>query len=212
MKVFQWERLNGHYGVGSFVISHMISSTPYLLVISLIPGVIAYSLAGLQREYEQFIFFALVLFASMLLVECLMMIVATVVPNLLMGIITGAGIQGLMILSAGFFQLPNDLPQVIWKYPMYYVSFHRYALQGMYKNEFEGRKFPEYLGGPPTIDGEMILKDILQVEMGYTKWNDLGILFGMVFVYRVILFCTIKTTERVKPIITAFLLSSTCVK
>ncbi|KAJ0530206.1 putative ABC-type lipopolysaccharide transporter [Helianthus annuus] len=165
MKVFQWERLNGHYGVGSFVISHMISSTPYLLVISLIPGVIAYSLAGLQREYEQFIFFALVLFASMLLVECLMMIVATVVPNLLMGIITGAGIQGLMILSAGFFQLPNDLPQ-----------------------------------------------DILQVEMGYTKWNDLGILFGMVFVYRVILFCTIKTTERVKPIITAFLLSSTCVK
>ncbi|KAI3815349.1 hypothetical protein L1987_15014 [Smallanthus sonchifolius] len=210
MKVFQWERLNGHYGVGSYVISHAISSTPYLLLISLIPGVIAYSLAGLQREYEQFIYFALVLFASMLLVECLMMIVATIVPNLLMGIITSAGIQGLMILSAGFFRLPDDLAQVFWRYPMYYVSFHRYALQGLYKNEFQGLKFPEYLGGPPTIDGDMILKGLLEVEMGYSKWVDLGILFGMVFVYRVILFCIIKTTERVKPIIRVFLLSSTC--
>ncbi|KAI3712356.1 hypothetical protein L1987_70909 [Smallanthus sonchifolius] len=204
MKVFQWERLNGHYGVGSYVISHAISSTPYLLLISLIPGVIAYSLAGLQREYEQFIYFALVLFAAMLLVE------STIVPNLLMGIITSAGIQGLMILSAGFFRLPDDLAQVFWRYPMYYVSFHRYALQGLYKNEFEGLKFPEYLGGPPTIDGGMILKGLLEVEMGYSKWVDLGILLGMVFVYRVILFCIIKTTERVKPIIIAFLLSSTC--
>lgn len=137
-----------------------------------------------------------------------MMIIATMVPNFLMGIISAAGIQGLMILSAGFFRLPHDLPHVFWKYPMYYISFHRYALQGLYKNEFEGLKFPQYLGGPPAIDGEMILKSLLQVEMGYSKWIDLGILFGMVFVYRVIFFCTIKTTERVKPIIIAFLLRS----
>lgn len=140
-----------------------------------------------------------------------MMIVATVLPNLLMGIITGCGIQGLMILSAGFFRLPNDMPRVFWTYPMYYVAFHRYVVQGLYKNEFEGLKLPAYLGGP-SIDGETILKDVLQVEMGYSKWIDLVILFGMVFVYRVILFCTIKTAKRVKPIIKAFLLSSTCVK
>ncbi|XP_076915721.1 ABC transporter G family member 1-like [Bidens hawaiensis] len=210
IKVFQWERLNGHYGVGSYVISHGISSAPFLLLISLVPGAIAYSLAGLQREYEQFIYFALVLFVSMLLVECMMMIVATVVPNLLMGIISSAGIQGLMILSAGFFRLPDDLAHVFWKYPVYYVSLHRYVLQGLYKNEFHGLKFPEYLGGPPTLDGDVILKSLLQVEMGYSKWVDLGILFGMVIVYRVLLFCIIKTTERMKPIIRTFLLSSTC--
>lgn len=137
-----------------------------------------------------------------------MLIVATIVPNLLMGIIAGAGIQGLMILSAGFFRLPNDLSQVFWRYPMYYVSFHRFALQGLYKNEFQGLKFPESLGGPLTMDGDMILKELLQVEMGYSKWVDLGILFGMVFVYRIILFCIIKTTEKVQPLIRAFLLSS----
>ncbi|KAI7744209.1 hypothetical protein M8C21_019456, partial [Ambrosia artemisiifolia] len=207
-KVFQWERLNGHYGVGSFVVSHAISSTPYLLLLSFIPGVIAYSLVGLQREYEQFTYFALVLFASMLLVECLMMIVATIVPNLLMGIITGAGIQGLMILSAGFFRLPNDLPQVLWRYPIYHLSFHKYALQGLYKNEFHGLMFPEYVGGP-RVHGDKILKDLLQVEMGYSKWVDLGIIFGMVVVYRVLLFSIIKITEKVKPIIRAIMFSAT---
>ncbi|KAI7744207.1 hypothetical protein M8C21_019454 [Ambrosia artemisiifolia] len=207
-KVFQWERLNGHYGVGSFVVSHAISSTPYLLLLSFIPGVIAYSLVGLQREYEHFTYFALVLFASMLLVECLMMIVATIVPNLLMGIITGAGIQGLMILSAGFFRLPNDLPQVLWRYPIYHLSFHKYALQGLYKNEFHGLMFPEYAGGP-RVHGDKILKDLLQVEMGYSKWVDLGIIFGMVVVYRVLLFSIIKITEKVKPIIRAIMFNAT---
>ncbi|KAL4588543.1 hypothetical protein LXL04_001434 [Taraxacum kok-saghyz] len=123
---------------------YAISSTPYLFVISLIPGAISYSMMGLQREPERFIYFSLVLFVSMLLVESLMMIVATIVPNFLMGIITGAGIQGLMILAAGLFRLSNELPHVFWRYPMYYISFHRYALQGLYKNEFEGLKFPEY--------------------------------------------------------------------
>ncbi|PWA56732.1 pigment precursor permease, P-loop containing nucleoside triphosphate hydrolase [Artemisia annua] len=203
MKVFQWERLNGRYGIGSYVISHAVSSMPYLFVISLFPGAIAYSLMGLQRETEQFIYFELVLFVSMLLVECLMMIVACIVPNLLMGLILGAGIQGLMILSAGFFRLPDDLPHIFWRYPMYYISFHRYALQGLYKNEFEGLEFPEYLGGPPTIDGKTILKNVLHIELGYSKWTDLGILLGMVFAYMILLLCTIKTTERVRPIIRA---------
>ncbi|KAL4588538.1 hypothetical protein LXL04_001429 [Taraxacum kok-saghyz] len=209
MKVFHWERLNGHYGVGSFVVSHTISSTPYLLAISLIPGAIAYFLIGLQREPRLFIYFALVLFVSMVLVEGLMMIVAAIVPNLLMGIISGAGIQGLMILGAGFFRLPNNLPCFFWKYPMYYISLHRYALQGLYKNEFKGLMFPPYLGGPPTIDGEIILNNALHIEMGYSKWIDLGILFSMAVAYRILLFFTIKAIERVVPIVKAFMSRST---
>ena len=87
---------------------------------------------------------------------------------------------------------------------MYYISFHRYALQGLYKNEFEGLEFPEYLGGPPTIDGKTILKNVLHVELGYSKWTDLGILLGMVVAYRILLLCMIKTIERViRPILRA---------
>jgi hypothetical protein len=90
-----------------------------------------------------------------MLVESLMMIVASIVPDFLMGIITGAGIQGVMMLNRGFFRLPDDLPKPFWRYPMYYIAFHKYANQGFYKNEFEGLMFPNnQAGGPPTITGD----------------------------------------------------------
>ncbi|KAJ8775242.1 hypothetical protein K2173_020246 [Erythroxylum novogranatense] len=205
MKVFQRERLSGHYGATAYAIGNTFSSVPYLVLISIIPGALAYFLPGLQKGWEHFLYFVMVLFACMMLVESLMMVVATIVPNFLMGIITGAGIQGLMILSGGFFRLPNDLPNPIWKYPMFYIAFHKYAYQGLYKNEFLGQTFPTQPQGTSTvITGEEILRKQWQVEMGYSKWVDLAILIGMIVLYRVLFLVIIKTKEKVKPIIAAF--------
>ena len=182
------------------------SSIPYLILISLIPGAMAYYLVDLHSGLEHFVFFALTLFVCMMLVESLMMIVASIVPDFLMGIITGAGIQGVMMLCGGFFRLPNDLPKPFWKYPMYYIAFHKYANQGFYKNEFKGLTFPnDQVGGPPTISGDEILRNIWQVEMGHSKWIDLAILFGMVVLYRLMFLGIIKTVEKVKPMIKVLL-------
>ncbi|KAJ4714475.1 ABC transporter G family member 11-like [Melia azedarach] len=209
MKIFERERLNGHYGVAAFVLGNTFSSVPYLLLISLIPGAIAYYLVGLQKSAEHFFYFALLLFVCMMLVESLMMIVASIVPDFLMGIITGAGIQGVMMLNGGFFRLPDDLPKPFWKYPMYYIAFHKYANQGFYKNEFEGLTFPNnQAGGPPTITGEEILRNIWQVEMGYSKWVDIAILLGMVILYRLMFLGIIKTVEKLKPIFKSFMFVS----
>ncbi|KAL0384449.1 UNVERIFIED_CONTAM: ABC transporter G family member 11 [Sesamum radiatum] len=202
LKVFRRERLNGHYGALAFVVAHTVSSTPFLLLISAIPGAITYFLAGLHQGNVEFMYFTLVLFACMMLVESLMMIVATIMPNFLLGLIVGAGVQGLMMLSGGFFQLPKDLPTIFWKYPMYYIAFHKYAYQGLYKNEFEGRHFRnDQLGGPSTIEGETILRDIWQVEMGFSKWSDLGVLLGMVVVYRVLFFVIVKIGEKMNSVL-----------
>ncbi|KAM4098306.1 hypothetical protein ACJW30_07G067400 [Castanea mollissima] len=206
MKIFERERLNGHYGTGSFVIGNTFSALPFLLVISLIPGAIAYYPTGLQREAEHFLYFVAVLFACMMLVESLMMIVASMVPNFLMGIITGAGIQGLMILGGGFFRYPNDLPKPFWRYPLYYIAFHKYAYQGLFKNEFEGLTFPrDNAGGPKNLRGEEILRDTWQAEMSYSKWVDLAILLGMVALYRILFLVITKTIENVKPIVASFM-------
>ncbi|XVE83109.1 hypothetical protein DITRI_Ditri16bG0061200 [Diplodiscus trichospermus] len=206
MKIFERERLNGHYGVGAFVIGNTFSSIPYLFMISLIPGAIAYYLVGLQKSFQHFAYFVILLFTCMMLVESLMMTVASIVPDFLMGIITGAGIQGVMMLNGGFFRLPDDLPKPFWRYPMYYIAFHKYANQGFYKNEFEGLTFPNnQAGGPPTITGEEILRNFWQVEMGYSKWIDVAILFGMVVIYRLMFWGIIKTVEKVKPLIKAYM-------
>ncbi|XP_062211152.1 ABC transporter G family member 1-like [Phragmites australis] len=205
MKIFGRERLNGHYGVTSFAIANTVSAAPYLALISVVPGAMAYYLVGLQSSFGHFAYFALVLFTTMMVVEGLMMIVASVVPDFLMGIITGAGIQGVMMLNGGFFRLPNDLPKPVWRYPMYYISFHKYANQGFYKNEFLGLTFPNNLaGGAPTISGVEILRDIWQVQLGYSKWVDLAILCGMVVLYRVLFLAIVKLTEKVKPMVKGF--------
>lgn len=108
-----------------------------------------------------------------------------------------------MILSGGFFRLPNDLPRILWRYPLYYIAFHKYAYQGLYKNEFEGLTLPMNIPsmGKGLISGEEILRDVWQVEMSYSRWTNLGILFGMVVIYRVIFFGVLKLTEKFKPVI-----------
>ncbi|KAG2573505.1 hypothetical protein PVAP13_7KG257500 [Panicum virgatum] len=93
MKVFQRERLNGHYGVAAFVISNTISATPFLILICFLSGTICYFMVRLHPGFEHYIFFVLNLYASVTVVESLMMVIASVIPNFLMGIIIGAGIQ-----------------------------------------------------------------------------------------------------------------------
>ncbi|KAL5197860.1 hypothetical protein ABZP36_001372, partial [Zizania latifolia] len=208
MKVFRKERLSGHYGATEFVISNTLSSIPYLGLISIIPGAIAYYLTGLQRGIDHFVYFSAVLWACTMLVEGLMMIVAAIVPDFLLGIITGSGVQGILMLNAGFFRLPSDLPKPVWKYPTYFISYHKYATQGLYKNEFLGLVFEDLGGGGLAINGEYILKNYLQVELSYSKWVDLGILVAMIVVYRVLFLVIIKISEIVKPMIFHFLCST----
>ncbi|XP_017632710.2 ABC transporter G family member 1-like [Gossypium arboreum] len=197
MKVFERERLNGHYGIIAFVLANTISAIPFLIVISLIPGTICYYIPGLQKGFQHFFFFISTLFASMMLIESLMMVVASLVPNFLTGIIVGAGIQGIMMLVAGFFRSPADLPKPVLKYPLHHIAFHKYAYQGLLKNEFEGLRFENDhnnnnnnvgSGGarPMILTGEDALRDIWHVEMATSKWVDLGVLFAMVVFYRVL--------------------------
>lgn len=202
MKIFEKEQRSGHYGAIEFVIANTLSSTLYLGLISILPAAIAYYLTGLQRGIEHFFFFVATLWTCTMLVEGLMMIVAAIVPDFLLGIITGSGVQGLLMLNAGFFRLPNDLPKPIWKYPTYYISYQKYTTQGLYKNEFLGLVFQDLgVAGGVDISGQYILKNNLQVELGYSKWVDLAILLGMVIIYRVFFLVIIKVSKMAKPMI-----------
>uniref|UniRef100_A0A0D9XYR3 ABC transporter domain-containing protein n=1 Tax=Leersia perrieri TaxID=77586 RepID=A0A0D9XYR3_9ORYZ len=201
IKVFRRERLSGHYGVAEFVISNTLSATPYLAFIAVIPGAMLYYLTGLTRGAEHFAYFVVTICMCTLLVESMMMVIAVVVPDFLMGIIVGAGLQGVMMLNGGFFRLPNELPKPVWKYPCYYISFHKYAVQGFYKNEFLGLSFPsdQLIEANATISGLQVLKQKLQVEMGYSKWVNLAILFGMMVIYRMMFFIIVKVAEELRP-------------
>ncbi|MED6211664.1 hypothetical protein PIB30_075940 [Stylosanthes scabra] len=203
IQVFERERLNGHYGIIAFLTGKIFSALPYMLLISLIPGGIIYYLSGLQRGLENFVYFAAVLFAIVLWVESLMMVVGSMFPNFVAGMSIAGGIQGLTILTGGFYRLPNDLPKPFWKYPFYYISFLKYAFQGSFKNEFEGLTFSLEQGGSgkTIVSGRDILTKTWQMEMGHSKWVDLGIMFGMIVLYRVVFLAITKSKEKLKPVV-----------
>ncbi|CAO2034104.1 unnamed protein product [Urochloa humidicola] len=201
MKVFRKERLNGRYGAPAFVISNTLSSAPFLGLNCIIPGAIVYYMTGLRQGTDHFIYFVAVLWTSTMLVEGLMMIIAAIVPDFFLGGVIGAGIQALLFLSCGFFRLPDDLPKFFWKYPMYFISYHKYGLQGLYKNEFQGAAFEDQLHRSGFFTGGDHVLKTLQVEMGHSKWVDLAILCTMVIIYRATFLAMIKLTEIRGPII-----------
>ncbi|KAL2243794.1 ABC transporter G family member 11 [Sesamum indicum] len=199
MKVFQRERLNGHYGVSAFVISNTLSAMPFLILITFISGTVCYFMVRLHPGFSHYLFFVLCLYASVTVVESLMMAIASVVPNFLMGIIIGAGIQGIFMLVSGYFRLPNDIPKPVWRYPMSYISFHFWALQGQYQNDLKGLIFDNQSPDLPKIPGEYILENVFQIDVHRSKWIDLSVLFSMIIIYRIIFFIMIKVNEDVTP-------------
>ncbi|KAJ3680325.1 hypothetical protein LUZ60_016603 [Juncus effusus] len=205
MKVFQRERLNGHYGVIPFVISNTISAMPFLILITFSSGTICYFMVQLHPGFTHFLFFVLNLYASVTVVESLMMTIASVVPNFLMGIIIGAGIQGIFMLVSGYFRLPKDIPKPFWRYPMSYISFHYWALQGQYQNDLMGLVFDNQTPDLPKIPGQYILENVFQIDLNRSKWWDLCALFGMIFIYRFLFFVMIKINEDVTPWVRAYI-------
>ncbi|EEE51200.1 hypothetical protein OsJ_32013 [Oryza sativa Japonica Group] len=199
MKVFQRERLNGHYGVLAFVISNTISAMPFLILITFISGTMCYFMVRLHPGFTHYLFFVLCLYASVTVVESLMMAIASVIPNFLMGIIIGAGIQGIFMLVSGYFRLPHDIPKPFWRYPMSYISFHYWALQGQYQNDLKGLVFDNQDDELPKIPGEYILENVFQIDVSRSKWLDLAVLFSMIFIYRLLFFAMIKVSEDVTP-------------
>ncbi|CAL0323868.1 unnamed protein product [Lupinus luteus] len=199
MKVFQRERLNGHYGVLGFVISNTISATPFLILITFLSGTICYFMVRLHPGFWHYLFFVLCLYASVTVVESLMMAIASVVPNFLMGIIIGAGIQGIFMLVSGYFRLPHDIPKPVWRYPMSYISFHFWALQGQYQNDLRGLIFDNQTPDLPKIPGEYILEYVFQIDVNRSKWIDLSVILSMIIIYRIIFFIMIKINEDVTP-------------
>ncbi|CAJ2667017.1 unnamed protein product [Trifolium pratense] len=199
MKVFQRERLNGHYGVTAFVISNTLSATPFLILITFLSGTICYFMVQLHPGFSHYVFFVLCLYASVTVVESLMMAIASIVPNFLMGIIIGAGIQGIFMLVSGYFRLPHDIPKPVWRYPMSYISFHFWALQGQYQNDLKGLVFDNQTPDLPKIPGEYILENVFQITVSRSKWIDLIMILSMIVIYRIIFFIMIKINEDVTP-------------
>ncbi|KAJ9542661.1 hypothetical protein OSB04_029167 [Centaurea solstitialis] len=200
MKIFHRERLNGHYGVGVFIVSNFISSFPFLAMMSFVTGIVTYNMVKFHSGFARVSYACLDLLFSIAVVESGMMVVASVVPNFMMGIIVGAGFIGIMMMTAGFFRLFPDLPKLFWRYPISYMNSMSWALQGAYKNDMIGMVFDGPYEGEPKVAGEFILTNMLGISLHHSKWWDLAVVVAILIFYRLLFFVIIKFKERATPL------------
>uniref|UniRef100_A0A7N0RJG5 ABC transporter domain-containing protein n=1 Tax=Kalanchoe fedtschenkoi TaxID=63787 RepID=A0A7N0RJG5_KALFE len=205
MKVFHKERLNGHYAVTPYVLSNFTSSSPFLVAIALATVIITYYMVNLQSGFSHIAYACLNLIVSISVVESCMMIVASLVPNYLMGIVVGLGIIGLNTLTAGYFRPLPDLPKPFWRYPTSFIGYESWALQGAYKNDFIGLEFDPLLASSESrLTGEYVMKNILGVDTGHSKWWDLTIVTANLIIYKLLFIIILKLKERSMPLFQNF--------
>ncbi|KAK7244562.1 hypothetical protein RIF29_39386 [Crotalaria pallida] len=198
LKLFCVERSKGYYGEAAFVLANMISSFPFLLVISLFCGIIIYLMVQFHPGATNLAFFCINLFCCLSVVESCIMIVASLVPNVLMGIGTGTGVIIFMMMPSQIFRPLPDLPKIFWRYPMSYLSFATWAMQGQYKNDMLGLEFDALLPGDPKVSGEQVLTLVFGVPLNHGKWWDLTALVTLLLAHRLVLFLVLRYNKRPK--------------
>nr|ACN27668.1 unknown [Zea mays] len=201
MKVFTLERQNGHYGVAAYIISNFLSSMPFLLAVSWASASITYWMVKFRPGFSYFAFFALNLYGGVSVIESLMMIISALVPNFLMGLILGAGVIGIMMLTSGFFRLLPELPKIFWRYPVSYIVYGSWGLKGGYKNDLIGLEFEPMMPGQPKLTGEYIITEMMGLSLNHSKWLDLAMIFVLLFAYRLTFFVVLKVKEAAAPYI-----------
>ncbi|XP_015698945.2 ABC transporter G family member 12-like [Oryza brachyantha] len=201
MRMFTLERQNGHYGVAAYIISNFLSSMPFLLAVSWASSSITYWMVKFRPGFSYFAFFALNLYGGVSVIESLMMIISALVPNFLMGLILGAGVIGIMMLTSGFFRLLPELPKIFWRYPVSYIVYGSWGLKGAYKNDLIGLEFEPMMPGQPKLTGEYIITKMMGLSLNHSKWLDLAMIFVLLFAYRLIFFLVLKAKEAASPYI-----------
>ncbi|CAN0901808.1 ABC transporter G family member 15 [Linum grandiflorum] len=196
LKVFYKERSKGHYGVGVYIISNFLSSFPYLTLMSLSTTSITYYMVKFRTDFSRFVYLCLLLMSGIASVESCMMTIASIVPNFLMGVIIGAGYIGVLLMTAGYFCFFPDLPKVFWRYPLSYMNYGAWALEGAYKNDMIGLQIEPLIPGGPTLSGEAFLTTVLGINIEYSKWWDLAAVVAILVVFRLIFYVVLKLKER----------------
>ncbi|KAK0605670.1 hypothetical protein LWI29_029446 [Acer saccharum] len=187
IKIYASEESNLHSGALVFLLGQLLSSIPFLFLISISSSLVFYFLVGLRDEFSLLMYFVLNFFMCLLVNEGLILVIASLWRDVFWSVVTLVSIHVVMMLSAGYFRIRNALPAAVWTYPVSYVAFHTYSIQGLLENEYLGTSFA--VGQVRTISGFQALRSAYDISLeSNSKWENLLVLFLMAVGYRLVLF------------------------
>ncbi|KAF5937692.1 hypothetical protein HYC85_025198 [Camellia sinensis] len=183
IKIYACEQSNQHTGAFVFLLGQLLSSIPFLFLISVSSSVAFYFFIGLQDQFSLLMYFVLNFFICLLVNEGLMLSVVTISQDVFWSILTLVCIHVIMMLSAGYFRIRSALPGPVWMYP------------GLLENEYIGTSFA--VGQVRSISGYQALRSAYDVSPdGKSKWQSLLWLSLMAVGYRILVFVLLQFHVR----------------
>ncbi|KAM3399175.1 ABC transporter G family member 3 [Capsicum galapagoense] len=193
--IYACEESNQHSGAFIFLLGQLFASIPFLFLISISSSLVFYFLVGLRDEFSLLMYFVLNFFTCLLVNEGLVLAVTSIWQDVFWNILILVSIQVIMMLSAGFLRIRSALPRPVWMYPISYIAFHTYSIQGLLENEYIETSFA--IGQVRTISGNQALQNVYDISTdSNSKWNNLLVLFLMAVAYRVLVFVLLKFYVR----------------
>ncbi|MBA0582672.1 hypothetical protein Gorai_024807, partial [Gossypium raimondii] len=172
VKIYASEESNQHSGALVFLFGQLLSSIPFLFLISISSSLVFYFLIGLRDGFSLLMYFVLNFFMCLFVNEGLLLAVTSLWQNIFWSILTLVTIHVVMMLSAGYLRIRNELPRPMWKYPLSYIAFHTYSIQGLLENEYLGTNFA--VGQVRTISGFQALHSAYDIsQSSNSKWENL---------------------------------------
>ncbi|KAJ1408943.1 P-loop containing nucleoside triphosphate hydrolase [Sesbania bispinosa] len=157
LKVIKRERFGRHYGEAIYVLSHFLSSLPFVFAITLSSGTTLYHMVKFHPGFSHYCYFTINLFLCISVAESCMLFVAALMSNQLLAVGTAAGVTVFMMMPSNLFRRLIDLPKFFWRYPMSYISYISWSIQGQFKNDLIGLEFKKRVLGDAKIKGEVAL-------------------------------------------------------
>ncbi|CAN0916450.1 ABC transporter G family member 3 [Linum grandiflorum] len=187
VKVHASEVSNMHSGTLVFLLGQFLASVPFLFIVSISSSLVFYFLIGLRDDFALLMYFVLNYFLCLLVNEGLMLLVISLWQHLFWSVLTLASIHVVMMLSAGYFRIRNDLPGPFWTYPVSSIAFHTYSIQGLLENEYLVTTFA--VGQVRTISGYQAIQSTFDISPDRSaKWKNVMVLMVMAVAYQVLVF------------------------
>ncbi|XP_059661437.1 ABC transporter G family member 10 [Cornus florida] len=186
-RILMREISRGAYRVSSYVMANTLVFLPFLLMVSLLYTTPVYWLVGLRRDFDGYLYFALVVWMVVLMSNSFTACFSALVPNFIMGTSVIAGLMGSFFLFSGYFISSSNIPNY-WIF-MHYLSLFKYPFECFMINEYGGegrRRCIQVEGGDCKLYGEGFLRQ--QDLKDSQKWSNLAVMLGFIIGYRVLCF------------------------
>lgn len=190
--IFVRERARKAYRSSSYVIAGAAVTVPILLVLACILSITIYFLVGLVPTVENFFFFLLVVWLTLVMANSFVCFFSCLVPNFAVGNTITTTVMSYFFLFSGFFIHKNDIPKYwIW---MHYMSIAKYPYEAFVQNEFGAKRF-EHVTWGNLSSAEVAAK--ADITLGaVAKWSNIACIILMAFGYRVLMWAALKYLNK----------------